>query len=144
MWIKNKVNILIEKYSTNNPFEIADLKNINVHFHPLHKEILGYYKYIRKNKHIVINTDLNNELKLFTCAHELGHSEIHPKLNTPFLKRKTLLSVDKIENEANRFAVEMLLSDNQLNDCNNLSIFEIARMYGVPKELVKLKKFNFF
>ncbi len=143
MWIKNKVNILIEKYSTNNPFEIADLKNINVHFHPLHKEIMGYYKYIRKNKHIVINSGLNSELKLFTCAHELGHSEFHPKLNTPFLKRKTLLSVDKIENEANRFAVELLIPDNQLNECMKLSIYEITGIFGLPKELVHLKKYEF-
>lgn len=144
MWIKHGVRDLIEKYSTNNPFKIADCKNIHVYFHQLHREIMGYYKYIRRNKFIVINSDLDNNLKLFTCAHELGHSELHPNMNTPFLKRKTLLSVDKIENEANRFAVELLIPDNQSREYINLSMYEIGSIFGVPKELVKLKKFNFF
>ncbi|MBW8350733.1 ImmA/IrrE family metallo-endopeptidase [Bacillus sp. IITD106] len=145
MWIKDKVKTLIEEYLTNDPFEIADYKNITVYFHPLHEEIMGYYKYIRRNKFIVINSDLNNGLKLFTVAHELAHSELHPKLSTPFLKRKTLLSVDKIENEANRFAVELLLPDEVIYEHanTNLSISELSKMFQIPEEILRLKKFEF-
>ena len=36
-----------------------------------------------------------------------GHSQIHPRVNTPFLRKNTLFSTDR-EVEANRFAVELL------------------------------------
>jgi len=143
MWIKKIVEELIEAYSTNNPFEIADAKKIIVCFHDLHEEIMGYYKYSRTNKFIVINSNLNQFDQLFTCCHELGHSEIHPKLNTPFLKRKTLFSIDKIEQEANRFAVEMLMPDSKVQALPyvNLTDKEAARIFGVPAEVCHLKKF---
>lgn len=146
MWIKNEVKELIEEYSTNDPFEIAEGKSINVYFHPLHREIMGYYKYIRRNKYIVINSNLDDNNKIFTCAHELGHSELHPRIDTPFLKKNTLFSTNKIENEANRFAVEMLLPDNKFEEYRgtSLSLEEIAGMHGIPREVARLKKYNFF
>lgn len=142
MWIKHEVKSLVEEYSTNDPFKIAGYKNIIVHFHPLHEEIMGYYRYIRKNKYIVINSNLNESIKLFTCAHELGHSQLHPRLNTPYLRRKTLYSIDRIEQEANRFAVELLMRDEDLYTLKNtnLTIYDAAAMYSVPREVCHLKK----
>lgn len=142
MWIKKIVEDLVKKYDTNDPFEIAAAKNIYVFEQDLHKEIFGFYKYIRRNKFIYINSNLSNEDKVFTCSHELGHSELHPRINTPFLKRKTLYSVDQIETEANRFAVELLLLDKSVYEYkeSDFTINEIAGIYGVPNEVVHLKK----
>lgn len=142
MWIKEIVNNLVNKHNTNDPFEIANAKNIFVFEQNLHEEVFGFYKYIRRNKFIYLNSNLDDAGKKFTLAHELGHSEMHPSINTPFLKRKTLFSVDKIENEANRFAVELLLSDTKIYEHKNefLTLNEIADMYGVPKEVIHLKK----
>lgn len=142
MWIKNIVNDLIAKHGTNNPFEIAEAKKIFVFERNLHEEILGFYKYIRRNKFIYINSNLSIEDKTFTCSHELGHSEIHAEINTPFLKRGTFFSIDKIEVEANRFAVELLMPDINLieHQNDNLTIQEAASMYGVPYEVAHLKK----
>ncbi|MEV9640475.1 ImmA/IrrE family metallo-endopeptidase [Mammaliicoccus sciuri] len=144
MWIKGIVGDLTEKHKTNNPFEIAKAKNIYVVEHSLHEEIYGFYKYIRRNKFIFLNSSLEEKAKLFTCAHELGHSELHQKLSTPFLKRKTLCSIDKIETEANRFAVELLLPDDAIYNYKDsrLSIKEIAGIHGVPEEVAHLKKFR--
>ncbi len=141
MWIKDIVGQLTKKYGTNNPFEIAEAKNIFLIEQDLHDEILGFYKYIRRNKFIFLNSNLSYFDKMFTCAHELGHSELHPKLNTPFLNRRTLFSIDKIETEANRFAVEMLLPDQVICEYKNsrLTINEIAGIHGVPKEVTHLK-----
>lgn len=146
MWIKNEIKKIVSKYSTNNPFEIAERKRIIVCIHPLHSEIMGYYKYIRRNKFIVINSYLDDNNKLFTCAHELGHAQLHPRIDTPFLKKATLFSTNKIENEANRFAVEMLLPDSVLEEYrfSKLSLEEIAVMHGIPREVARLKKYNFF
>lgn len=144
MWIKETVENLVKKHGTNNPFEIAAAKKIHVIEWDLHEEILGLYKYIRRNKFIFLNSNLGDSDKLFTAAHELGHSELHPKLSTPFLNRKTLFSVDKIETEANKFAVELLLPDGAVYEYKDttLSIKEVAGMYGVPEEVAHLKKFR--
>lgn len=143
MWIKKIVEDLMDKHETNNPFEIASAENIHVFEWNLNKEVLGFYKYIRRNQFIYINSNISEDEKLFTCAHELGHSQLHDKVNTPFLKRYTLMSVDKIEQEANRFAVELLLPDQAIYEHTDeqLVLHEIAESYGVPKEVSCLKKF---
>jgi Zn-dependent peptidase ImmA (M78 family) len=144
MWIKETVEKLTKKYKTNNPFEIAEAMNINVYQRDLHNEIMGFYKYIRRNKFIFINSNLDSYNQVFTCAHELGHSQLHPRINTPFLRSKTFLSVDKIEQEANRFAVELLLPDECIYDyvSTNITIKEIAATYGIPEQICHLKNFT--
>ncbi|MED4455945.1 ImmA/IrrE family metallo-endopeptidase [Metabacillus fastidiosus] len=141
-WVKNKVNDVIKKYETCDPFEVAALMHIHVIPWDLHEEILGYYKYDKKNKYIVINNKLNRANQRFVFTHELGHAVLHPKANTPFMRKNTLFSIDKIEREANRFAVEFLLPDECLLDYQNtnLSIQQICEMHGIPKELSHLKK----
>lgn len=139
MWVKDKVVNLIKRYKTTNPFELAARKNIHIIWWDLHEEINGYYKYDRRNRYIVINQNLNFELKLFVCSHELGHAILHTRINTPFMHRNTLMSVDKIEVEANKFAVELLMPDNLIKEYSHLSIYDVARIANVPQEVVHLK-----
>ena len=87
-WIKGTVQKLIKRYNTNDPFELASLMNINVVYWDLHDEIKGFYKYDKRNKHIVINSNWDEKSQIFTAAHELGHSQIHSRVNTPFLREK--------------------------------------------------------
>lgn len=81
-------------------------------------------------------------IQRFVCAHELGHAVLHPRSNTPFLRANTLFSVEKLEVEANTFAVELLLSDDVIAQYQNtgLTIYDVAEMYSVPRQLVYLKK----
>ncbi len=142
-WVKKEVQELINQYGTNNPFKIAAAKKIFVIEKDLHPDILGFYKYIRRNQFIFLNSNLGIFSKLFTCSHELAHAVLHPRVNTPFLRANTFFSVDKIEVQANTFAVELLLLDEYIQEYKNtsLSINEIAEIHGVPQELVHLKKF---
>lgn len=75
------------------------------------------------------------------CHTELGHALLHPKANTPFLLSSTLLSVDKLEIEANSFAIEMLLTDDELSkliiEYNDIDT--ISSITGYSKELLLLK-----
>ncbi|AVK85311.1 hypothetical protein C3943_18150 [Lysinibacillus sp. B2A1] len=140
MWIREKVLHLKQKFRTDCPYELAECLNIHVFFHNLHEEIRGYYKYDRRNQYIVINCNLDDQQKLLVCAHELGHALLHPRINTPFMRQNTLFSVDKIEREANRFAAELLIPDENLFDTyHQMTIFDIASLHHVPVELVKLK-----
>ncbi len=139
MWIKNIVQDLIDNHETNNPFIIAREMNIHVIEHDLHEDIYGFYRYVRRNKFIFINSNLADHKKLFTCGHELGHSILHPDVNTPFMKSNTFFSVDKIEREANQFAAELLIPDESFAEVNNM--YELASLHGVPVDLVELKLF---
>ena len=132
-WVKKKVEEVTSKYNTNNPFELASLMKIKVIHWNLHEEINGFYKYDRRNKFIFINNNLSNEMQRFVCAHELGHAVLHPRSNTPFLRQNTLFSINKIEVEANSFAINLLLYYESLQDYE--TSFDIMRENGIPYEM---------
>ena len=102
----------------------------------------GYYTKKYRIKHIHINERLSEPEQRFACAHELGHALLHPDSNTPFLTQNTYLSVDKLESEANKFAVEFLIPDDIL--CEYVYDYgytaeQIARILGYQKELIELR-----
>lgn len=136
--IKKKVNQLIRKFGTNNPYDIARELNISVTFEEL-GSIYGYYNSPLRMKQIHINQNLPEHLKKFTCAHELGHAIMHPKSNTPFLKNNTFLSVQKMEIEANKFATELLISDDVISDYKNFTTGQLATLLGYSEELIMLR-----
>ena len=141
--VKKTVLKLVKTYKTNNPFELAAFKNISVIPWDLHDDIKGFYRYVRRNKFIFYNENIHEGEKNFVCAHELGHAVLHPKENTPFMRVNTLFSIDKIEVEANTFAVELLMPDNELIEYNHLPMHDIAGIYGVPRDVAYLKKCDF-
>ena len=130
-WIHDKVKDLKEKCKTNDPFEIATIQNIQVVPWNLHKEINGFYKYDRRNKYIFVNNNLSEEMQRFVCAHELGHAILHPRANTPFLRANTFFSVDRIEVEANTFAVHLLVHDEDFKIYETKQ--QILQANGIPE-----------
>lgn len=135
--IKYTVSRLTSIHKTNDPFEIASLWSILVLREDLGK-VYGYYNTFKRIRMIHVNQLLEGNFKRFVVAHELGHGILHPKTNTLFIKQHTLFSVEKIEREANQFAVELLLPDDLL--LNGYTLHEAATISGVPKEVVHLKK----
>lgn len=138
--IKLAASKLVQKYKTNDPYEIADHRDIIVVRESL-GSTLGYHNTYKRIPFIHINYDLNDIWQRYVCAHELGHAILHPKANTPFLRANTLFSIQRIEREANEFAVELLIPDQAIHLQNSMTINEIAARYGVPREFVELKKF---
>ena len=78
-------------------------------------------------------------MKTFTCAHELGHAILHPNASTPFLRANTLYSIDKLEQEANSFATNLLISDEIIYENRHLTISQLSRLLGYEQELIKLR-----
>lgn len=131
-WIMRKLNREIKKYKTNNPFEIADNKNIIINYLPL-GNTLGFYMKDSRQKIITLNADNDEYLMDFVCAHELGHAILHPDENTPFLHKNTLLSKDKIERQANYFATNLILYQTDLSIYETK--YDVLRDYGIPYEM---------
>lgn len=98
-------------------------------------------------KQIHINQNLNEKEAEFTCAHELGHAILHPNASTPFLRSKTFISVDKLEIEANNFAVNLLIPDDtivEIVENRDYTIGQMARLLGYSQELIKLRMKAFY
>ena len=139
--IKDIAVKLMKRYKTNCPFTLAKELNIIVQYEIL-GGTMGYFTNDFRIKVIHINQSLTEKERKFTCAHELGHAIMHPNINTPFLKRNTLYSIDKIERQANTFAVEIRLPDELLQKYPGHGLYNLAEKIGIPRKLADLKTFN--
>lgn len=139
MNIKRIAEKLMRKYDTNNPFKIADELGIIVKYDDL-GNTWGYFITYKRIKIIHINKNIEEWLQRYTCAHELGHSILHKGVPTPFLKKHTLFSIEKIERQANTFAVELLMPDEIISKYDGYTIHNIADIVGIPNGLEVLKK----
>lgn len=138
MDIKPIANRIVRFCGTRDPFEAAQSLGIIVLYEPLNS-VRGYYSKARRQKFIHINYDLPDYLKRFVCAHELGHSILHPDARTPFLRKNTFLSVNRLEIEANQFASCFLLSDEELWEyllCYEYTNRQIAICTGLPESMI--------
>ena len=139
--IKNIVEKLIKQYKTNNVYELISILNIKVFELPFEQEI-GMYRFIKNNRVIIISQNLNEITKKFILSHELGHAILHRKENCSYLKHNTFSKVSSFEIEANKFAAELLIPDDELNICieNNFTIEQASQYFKVPIDLIKLKR----
>ena len=138
MNIQSTISHLIKKYGTDNPFELADAMNIAIFYEDL-GTINGYYNKPLRMKQIHINAALEEHMKKFTCAHELGHTVLHPGASTPFLRAKTFLSIDKMEIEANTFAVELLIPNVLIQENSYLTSKQLSKLLGYQQALIELR-----
>ena len=127
--IRDLVQQLSTKYNTTNPYELADYLKIHVLTWDLHEEINGF---------IVINTNLSPSMQRTVCAHELGHAVLHTHANTPFLRKNTFFSVDKLEIEANTFAALLLIDKKTIQPGDTKAC--IAYKNNIPVELLEFYK----
>lgn len=139
MDIKRTVEKLMRKYNTNDPFKLAEKLNIIVKYDDL-GNTWGYFITYKRIKIIHINNNIEEWLQRYTCAHELGHSILHKGVPTPFLKKHTLFSIDKIERQANTFAVELLMPDKVIAQYEGYTVHNVADIVGIPNGLEVLKK----
>lgn len=141
MDIRKKVQQLIRRHGTNDPERLARTMGINVIYIDLGGSVYGTYLKYKRVKTILIDAERTPEhLRRFVLAHELGHAVCTPDANTSWISAYTLaLNTDRIEREANTFAVELLLPDDFVHENEGCSIYQLARLRGVPEGLVELK-----
>lgn len=136
-----RVKNLVKKYGTRDPFLLASCLNLNVKFLEYSDNTKGYYIKVKKNKFIIINSNLTEDEKRVVLAHEIGHAVMHSSKEIHFLRENTLFPKGRHENEANKFAAELLIDLNSVDKCyiEELSLEQLARFMMVPKELIELK-----
>lgn len=141
MDIRKKVQQLIRRHGTDDPERLARAMGINVIYIDLGGSVYGTYLKYKRVKTILIDAERTPEhLRHFVLAHELGHAVCTPDANTSWISAYTLaLNTDRIEREANTFAVELLLPDDFVRENEGCSIYQLARLRGVPEGLVGLK-----
>lgn len=138
MDIQKIARSIAKKYQTANPFQIAKERHIKILYAPLGK-VMGFHSYSLRLHVIHLNQELDEPMLQFVCAHELGHTLLHPDINTAFMTHHTFFSASKLEREANTFAVELLLPDDFVRENEGCSIYQLARLRGVPEKLAELK-----
>ena len=142
MDVKRLVDSLVRKYNTRNPFEIINNLNVIVVFYPLHG-VKGFYQYFQRNNIIYIDESLSYHERLFVCAHELGHMLLHKKSNAIFMDSRTQLNTTKYELEANRFAMDLLIADNDIEEHLDFTTSQLSRLLGYNKKLIELRLRDF-
>lgn len=137
--IKRTVSHYRKKFNTNDPFVIADQLGILYQIGALKYE--GCYMFLKNHRYIFLNEDLPPHEQKLVMAHELGHAILHRKENCYFIRNKTLLLNSKNEIEANKFAVELLLPDEILNEYieSGYTIEQVARITGYYQKLIELR-----
>lgn len=135
--IKKLILHYTKKFNTRNPFELADCLGILYQIGNIGCD--GCYMFLKNHRYIFLNENLpEHELRL-VMAHELGHAVMHRKQNCYFIKNNTFLLNSKTELEANKFAIELLVSDEELTDYSSHTIAQLARLFGYSEHLIGLK-----
>lgn len=138
MNIKKIAKSLIRKYGTNNPFEICSFKGIEIYYFPL-GSLNGFYTENFRIKTIYINEHLNDRQRKIVCSHELGHIMLRHKENKLFLSNNTFFVTNRYEIQADRFAAELLISNELLEELKYYTVDQMALALDLPVTLVKYK-----
>lgn len=138
MDIRNIVDNLCLKYKTKNPYHLADNLGIIIQYGEQMENVRGFYLYANRVKLICLGNNLPEYTEKFVLAHEIGHSVMHKQSSAPFLQ-STFISVNKMEIEANKFAAELVIPDEDIMEHWEYTIDEWAMFYGLPREVIELR-----
>lgn len=131
-------NKLAKKFGTRNPFEIIKGMNVILMFVDL-VDVRGFYQYFQRNNIIYIDQNLSRAEQIWVCAHELAHMLLHKKANTVFMDTRTHFNTSVYEIEADKFAIELLVSDDDLAEYKNYTVEQISRLMGYQQKIMELR-----
>lgn len=64
---------------------------------------------------------------------------LHKKANAIFMDSRTQLNTTKYENEADRFAMSLLISDDMIETHLDYTTDQLSRLFGYHKKLIELR-----
>ncbi len=144
--IADEANRLKTKYHEDDPGKLAAAMKIRIGYEPLGLYdgcIKGFYIQHNRIRHITVNSDLPKPMQRVILAHELGHCVLHSARSShaAFHEVTVFDNTDHAEYEANVFAVELLLRDEEVLAAldEGMYFFEMASRLNVPYELLDFK-----
>ena len=143
--IKQEASRLKIKYRTDDPYEICDRMKIEVMMRPMGtnaKSCKGFFLVNSRCKLIMINSDLEENIQRIILIHELGHAVLHSdSAISAFHEFAMFDDTDRMEYEANVFAAEFILGDEEVLESleQQLDFFQTAKCLYVPPELLDFK-----
>ena len=143
--IVNAADRLKRRYRETNPFKLCEAMGIKLLFRSLGTEpdsVKGFFFECKRIRTITVNADLPEIVQMFIVAHELGHAVLHRDHGLSAFQETALYDESSVrEKEANLFAAELLLDDEEvlqtLNQDN--TFFSAAARLCVPAELLDFK-----
>ena len=133
------------KYDETDPFRLCRAMGIILlqqHLGTDPDRVKGFFLENKRIRTITVNADLPLIIQKIIAAHELGHATLHRKSGTYAFHEVALYdSVSVCEKEANLFAAEYLLNDDEVLEALNkdTTFFTAAAELMVPAELLDFK-----
>lgn len=121
--ICESVQSLKKKYDESDPIQLCKAMGIILLFQPMGKHegaIKGFYMKCKRIPTITVNCDLPETIQKIIIAHELGHAAIHAGSGVHTFHDIALFDqATEMEREANLFAAECILEDEDVLDALN-------------------------
>ena len=141
--IRKETKRLITRYGTRDPFKITKELGIHIIYNNEFEKLKGMYKVIKCSRFIFINGNISERNQRTICAHELGHDRLHRQFAKGSAFQEFMLydMRTRPEYEANIFACELLIDDNDIFPLieNEYDIYQIAGELGEDMNLVLIK-----
>jgi len=143
--IFGKVKRARQKFGEDNPLKLAEAMGIKVLRESMGKDddaVKGFYLEYKRVQVITLNSDMPLMIQQIVCAHELGHAVLHRKKGLHAFHEAAMFDESSLlEKEANIFAAEYLLKDEEVLDLLNqdITFFGCAAKLMVPPELLDFK-----
>ena len=146
-YIYSEVEKLVKRFKTRDPFEILDCMNVVVYESDKFEQLKGFCFLSCQTIYVMLSSFLSDEEKRVVAAHELGHIILHKsQLKMAPMKYNTLYVMqDPTEYEANLFAADLLLADEDLaekTEYEDLDYFGLCGSLNVPADLMSFKLFS--
>lgn len=144
--IYKKANNIVKSCGTRDTLKIARELGIYVHYVDSFNELLGMYTYRHKERHILLNSNMEHMVMQMVCGHEIGHDIFHRDLakSASALQEFTLFDMrSKPEYEANAFSAHLIIEDDELieNMKVGYDVVQLSAIMGTNINLM-LIKFN--
>jgi len=115
--IYNKAKSIVRSCGTRDTLKIARELGIYVHYIDDFDKLLGMYTYRHKERHILLNSKMEQMVMQMVCGHEIGHDVFHRDLAKANNSLPEFVLFDmrtKHEYEANAFAAHVIIDDDEL------------------------------
>lgn len=146
--IHRKALRVLQQCGTRNTEKIAEELGIYLRYKNGFDDLLGMYVYQNRERHIILNSNMDDMLLQMVCGHEIGHDILHRDRakNTGMREFELFDMQTSVEYEANAFASHLLIDDDELIDLlkQGYDFVQVAAMMGthINLMLVKLNELN--